>query len=107
LSHQKPKASSSRQQHDSAKKEKPKSLPTLHGLESRAKIFASFQSPGSFSLDSPLYRTGGTIVLTNKWEEVTDKKDLQHYQKCFADRDRATAEKASAQEQSEPSSKNF
>jgi hypothetical protein len=62
---------------------------------------------GVFSLDSPLYRTGGTIVLTNKWEEVTDKKDLQHYQKCFADRDRATAEKASAQEQSEPSSKNF
>src|SRR6266853_4476213 len=56
LSHQKPQASS-RQQHDSAKKENPKSLPTLHGLESRAKIFAPSSRRGSFSLDSPLYRT--------------------------------------------------
>src|SRR5580692_9729703 len=56
LSHQKPKALS-RQQHDSAKKENPKSLPTLHGLESRAKIFAPSSRRGVFSLDSPLYRT--------------------------------------------------
>src|SRR5258707_383069 len=48
LSHQKPQASS-RQQHDSAKKENPKSLPTLHGLESRAKIFAPSSRRGSFS----------------------------------------------------------
>src|SRR5437879_3542435 len=31
--------------------------------------------------------TDGTIILTNKWEEVTDEEDLQHYQKYFADRD--------------------
>src|ERR1700688_4898571 len=62
LSHQKPKASS-RQQHDSAKKENPKSLPTLHGLESRAKIFAPSSRRGIFSLDSPLYRTR----LPDKW----------------------------------------
>src|SRR5580704_12548610 len=36
LLHQKPKTSS-RQQHESAKKENPKSLPTVRGLESRAK----------------------------------------------------------------------
>jgi hypothetical protein len=56
LSHQKPKASS-RQEHDPAKKENPKSLPTSHGLESRAKIFAPSSRRGVFSLDSPLYRT--------------------------------------------------
>jgi hypothetical protein len=56
LSHQKPKALS-RQQHDSAKKENPKSLPALLGLESRAKIFAPSSRGGVFSLDSPLYRT--------------------------------------------------
>jgi hypothetical protein len=56
LSHQKPKTSP-RQQYDSAKKENPKSLPTLHGLESLAKIFAPSGRRGSFSLDSPLYRT--------------------------------------------------
>ena len=56
LSHQKPKASS-RQQHDSAEKENPKSLPTLHGLESQAKTFAPSSRRGVFSLDSPLYRT--------------------------------------------------
>lgn len=39
--------------------------------------------------------TDGTIVLTNRWEEVTDKKDLRRYRECFADRDRANAEKAS------------
>jgi hypothetical protein len=56
LSHQKPQASS-RQQHESAKKENPKSLPTLHGLESRAQICARSSRRGNFSLDSPLYRT--------------------------------------------------
>src|SRR6202051_3896268 len=56
LSHQKPQMSS-RQQHESAKKEKPKSLPTLHGLESRTQICAPSDRRGSFSLDSPLYRT--------------------------------------------------
>jgi hypothetical protein len=56
LSHQKPKASS-RQQHESAKKENPKSLPTLHRLESLAKILAPSSRRGDFSLDSPLYRT--------------------------------------------------
>src|SRR6266850_5397409 len=56
-------AASSRQQHDSAKKENPKSLPTVHGLESRAKIFAPSSRRGVFSLDSPLYRTR----LPEKW----------------------------------------
>src|SRR6266478_1639403 len=56
LSHRKPKASS-RQQHESAKKENPKNRSTLHGLESRAKIFAPSSRRGIFSLDSPLYRT--------------------------------------------------
>src|SRR5271156_5381178 len=56
LSHQKPKASS-RPQHESAKKENPKSLPTLHGLERPAKILAPSSHRGDFSLDSPLYRT--------------------------------------------------
>ena len=56
LSHQKPQMSS-RQQHESAKKENPKSLPTLHGLESRTPICAPSGRRGSFSLDSPLYRT--------------------------------------------------
>src|SRR5271166_6092594 len=56
LSHQNPKASS-RQQHDSAKKENPRSLPKLRGLESLANIFAPSSRRGSFSLDSPLYRT--------------------------------------------------
>jgi hypothetical protein len=56
LSHQKPKASS-RQQDEAAKKENPKSLPTLHGLERRAKIFAPSSRREGFSLDSPLYRT--------------------------------------------------
>src|ERR1700751_1796290 len=51
---------SSRQQHDSAKKETPKSLPTLPRLESRAKIFAPSGRRGVFSLDSPLYRTAVT-----------------------------------------------
>jgi len=45
------------QQHESAKKENPKSLPTLRGLESRATTFALSSRRGSFSLDSPLYRT--------------------------------------------------
>src|ERR1700730_11444834 len=49
---QKPKTSS-RQQHDSAKKENPKSLPTLHGLDSRTQICAPSSRRGSFSLDSP------------------------------------------------------
>src|ERR1700675_5028280 len=62
LSHQKPKASS-RQQHESAKKENPKSLPTLRGLESLAKIFAPSSRRGSFSLDSPLYRTRLEAVI--------------------------------------------
>jgi hypothetical protein len=62
LSHQKPKASS-RQQHESAKKENPKSLPTLRGLESRAQICAPSGRRRSFSLDSPLYRT----PLPYKW----------------------------------------
>ena len=34
----------------------------------------------------------GTIILKNKWEEVTDQEDLRRYQKCFDDRDRAAAE---------------
>ena len=58
---------SSRQQHDSAKKENPKSLPTLPGLESRAKIFAPSSRRGVFSLDSPLYRTR----LPKKWSPGT------------------------------------
>jgi len=33
----------------------------------------------------------GTIILKNKWEEVTDEEDLRRYQKCFDDRDRAAA----------------
>jgi hypothetical protein len=33
-----------------------------------------------------------TIILKNKWEEVTDEEDLRRYQKCFDDRDRAAAE---------------
>jgi len=37
----------------------PKSLPTLHGLESRAQIFAPSSRRGVFSLDSPLYREHG------------------------------------------------
>jgi hypothetical protein len=73
LSHQKPKASS-RQQHESAKKENPKSLPTLHGLESRAKIFAPSSRRGSFSLDSPLYRT----PLPYMWR-VVPFASLLHY----------------------------
>src|SRR6266478_4898022 len=56
LSHQKPKASS-RQQHESAKKENPKNRSTLHGLESWAQIFAPSSRGRAFSLDSPLYRT--------------------------------------------------
>ncbi len=43
--------------------EPPKSLSTLRGLESRAKIFAPSSRRGSFSVDSPLYRTG----LPFKW----------------------------------------
>src|ERR1700730_8302039 len=65
LSHQKPKASS-RQQHESAKKEKTKSLPTLHGLESRTQICAPSSRRGSFSLDSPLYRTLPFIERRNR-----------------------------------------
>src|SRR5450755_4040811 len=51
------------QQHESAKKENPKSLPTLRGLESWATIFAPSSRRGSFSLDSPLY----TTRLPDKW----------------------------------------
>src|SRR5580693_9116631 len=56
LSHQKPKASS-RQQHDSAKKRKPQEPPNITWAGEPGKNLCSFQSPGSFSLDSPLYRT--------------------------------------------------
>jgi|SRR5450755_2409667 hypothetical protein len=58
------------QQHESAKKENPKSLPTLRGLESWATIFAPSSRRGSFSLDSPLYRTR----LPDKW--ISGQKDL-------------------------------
>src|SRR6267378_2615505 len=51
------------------KKENPKSLPTLHGLESRAKIFAPSSRRGVFSLDSPLYRTR----LPEKWNPSQDQ----------------------------------
>jgi hypothetical protein len=47
LWHQKPKASSQRK-HESARRENSQSLSTVHGLESLAKIFCSFQSPGKF-----------------------------------------------------------
>ena len=30
----------------------------------------------------------GSIIRTNKWEEVTDDEDLRRYRKCFDDRDR-------------------
>src|SRR5467141_3905779 len=39
------------------KKENPKSLPTLHGLESTTKIFAPSSRRGVFSLVSHLYRS--------------------------------------------------
>ena len=64
LSHQKPKASS-RQQHESAKKENPKNRSTLHGLESWAQIFAPSSRGRAFSLDSPLYRTRLPYISNN------------------------------------------
>src|SRR5450755_3035960 len=51
------------QQHESAKKENPKSLPTLRGLESRATTFALSSRRGSYSLDSPLYKTTVGIFM--------------------------------------------
>jgi hypothetical protein len=41
----------------------------------------------------------GTILRNldlNKWEKITNEEDLKGYQKCFDDRDKAAAEKASA-----------
>jgi hypothetical protein len=32
----------------------------------------------------------------NKWEKITDEEDLRRCQKCFDDRNKAAAEKASA-----------
>src|SRR5882762_7370260 len=41
----------------------------------------------------------GTILRNidlNKWEKITDEEDLKKRQKCFDDRDKAAAERASA-----------
>ena len=41
----------------------------------------------------------GTILRNidlNKWEKLTDEKDVKRCQKCFDDRDKAAVEKASA-----------
>jgi hypothetical protein len=40
----------------------------------------------------------GTILRNidlNRWEKITDEEDLKSYQECFADRDKAAAEKVS------------